>query len=345
MKRRSILASSLLFALSLSMTVGCSNPTTESKAPSAPKAGAVKMGYSSWPGYLPWQVTQVKEIFAANKVDVNLQWFVDFPKSMQLFNTSELDANNAPLTDIVISLASGKDLVIVLTNDNSTGSDQIIVSDKIKSIRDLKGKKVATEFGGVDHFLLAQALKKAGMTFKDINLVKLETSKAAAAFAAGEVDAAAVYAPFTTTALKRKGSRELFSSSNFPGSISDHLVFDRKFVNANPEKVQAIVDSWFDTLAYINTDKNKDEVNATIAKRMGVSVAEYKDSLQGLKTFTVEDNIQSFSSGNDNTYLANSAVDVSKFLVENGIIKTKVDTSKLFDDRFVKAHVAKKLAR
>ena len=151
MKRRSILASSLLFALSLSMTVGCSNPTTESKAPSAPKAGAVKMGYSSWPGYLPWQVTQVKEIFAANKVDVNLQWFVDFPKSMQLFNTSELDANNAPLTDIVISLASGKDLVIVLTNDNSTGSDQIIVSDKIKSIRDLKGKKVATEFGGVDH--------------------------------------------------------------------------------------------------------------------------------------------------------------------------------------------------
>jgi NitT/TauT family transport system substrate-binding protein len=221
----------------------------------------------------------------------------------------------------------------------------LFVSDKIKSIRDLKGKKVAAELGSVDHFLLSQALKKAGMTFKDIKFVPLETSKAAAAFAAGEVEAASVYAPFTTTALKRSGSRELFSSSNFPGSISDHLVFNRKFVNANPEKVQAIVNSWFDTLAYINTSKNKDEVNDIMSKRAGVSLAEYKDYADGAKMFAVEDNLEAFGSGNDNTYLVNTAADMGKFLFENGIIKTKVDTTKLFDDRFVKAYAAKAQAR
>jgi NitT/TauT family transport system substrate-binding protein len=345
MKRRSILASSLLFALSLSVTVGCSNPTSETKASSAPAAGAVKIGYSAWTGYLPWQVTQEKEIFTANKVDVNLQWFTDYPKSIELLNTGKLDGNNEPLTDVITAVAGGADLVVVMTNDNSTGSDKIVVSEKIKSIRDLKGKKVAVEIGGVDHFLLAQALKKAGMTFKDIKLVPLETSKAAAAFAAGEVDAVAVYAPFTTTALKRPGSKELFSSSNFPGSISDHLVFTRKFVKEHPEKVQAVVDSWFDTLAYINTNKNKDEVNGIMAKRLGVSVADYKDYLDGAKIFTVEDNLEALGSGNDNTYLSNTAADMSKFLFENGIIKTKVDTSKLFDDRFVKAHGAKMQAR
>jgi NitT/TauT family transport system substrate-binding protein len=344
MKRRSIFASTLLFALSLSVTVGCSNPTSETKVPKVPGLGAVKMGYSAWTGWAPWQVTQTKDLFQPNKVDVDLQWTTDYPKSVELLNTGKLDGNNQTLAEIVTGAANGADLLVVLTTDNSTGADKIIVSNKIKSIRDLKGKKVAVERGGVDHFLLAQALKKAGMAFKDITLVSLETGKAAAAFAAGQVDAAAVYAPFTTTALKREGSRELFSSSNFPGSISDHLVFNRKFVNAHPEKVQAIVDSWFETLAYINTKKNKDEVNEIMAKRLGGSVAEYKDSLDGAKMFSVEDNLEAFGSGNDNTYLSNTAADMGKFLFENGIIKTKVDTSKIFDDRFVKAYAAKKQA-
>jgi NitT/TauT family transport system substrate-binding protein len=345
MKRRSILTSTLLFALSLSVTVGCSNPTSETKAPRAPGANAVKISYGPWIGFVPWQVTQSKDIFATNKVDVDLQWIPDPTKSLEMLNTGKLDANNESLADIVGSIANGADLVVVLTNDNSTGADKIVVSNKIKSIRDLKGKKVAVEAGGVNHFLLAQVLKKAGMTFKDIQLVKLETSKAAAAFAAGQVDATSVYAPFTTTALKRSGSKELFSSSNFPGSISDHLVFTRKFVNAHPEKVQAVVDSWFDTLSYINTNKNKDEVNEILAKRLGVSVAEYKDYFDGAKIFSVEDNLEAFGTGNDNTYLANTAVDVSNFLFENGFIKTKVNTSKIFDDRFVKAYAAKKQSR
>jgi NitT/TauT family transport system substrate-binding protein len=339
MKRRSIITSSLLFALSLSVTVGCSNPGSEIKSLSQPNAGTVKLGYSAWMGWLPWQVTQTKEIFKDNNIDVDLQWFDDYPKSIELLNTGKLDGNSQTLAETITSVANGTDLVVVLTNDNSNGADKIIVSDKIKSIRDLKGKKVATEAGSVGHFLLAQALKKAGMTFKDIKLVKLETSKAAVAFAAGEVDAASIFAPFNDIALKRPGSKELFSSSNFRGSISDHLVFTRKFVTEHPEKVQAVVNSWFATLKY-NT-KNKDETNEIMAKRVGISSAEYKDNIEGAKIFSVDDNIQSFGSGNDNTYVFNTAIDISNFLLENGIIKTKIDTRKLFDDRFVKAAAAK----
>jgi NitT/TauT family transport system substrate-binding protein len=49
--------------------------------------------------------------------------------------------------------------------------------------------------------------------------VPLETGQAAAAFVAGKVDAAAVFAPFTTQALKRPDSKELFSSKDFPGQF------------------------------------------------------------------------------------------------------------------------------
>jgi NitT/TauT family transport system substrate-binding protein len=345
MKRRSILTSTLLFALSLSVTTGCGNPGTETKTPNVPKAEAVKIGYAAWVGSLPWQVAQEKNIFTTNKVDVGLEWYPEYPKSVESLNAGKLDANNQTLAETITAVGNGVDLVVVLTNDNSTQADKIIVSNKIKSIKDLKGKKVAVETGSVDHFFLAQALKRAGMTFKDIKLVKLDTSKAAAAFVAGEVDATVVYAPFTNTALKRSGSQELFSATSFSGTISDHLVFNRKFVNEHPEKVQAIVDSWFDTLAYINSNKNKAEAIDIMAKRAGLSVADYKEDASGAKIFSVEENIAAFGTEYGDTSVANISKAMSAFLFENGLTKTKVDTSKLVDDRFVKAYAARHQAK
>ncbi len=342
MKRRSILASTLLFAIGLSVTVGCSNPTSENKVAIAPKVNAVKLGFSAWPGWFPWQVSQEKEIFQQYKANVDLKWFDNYNDSISALKDAKIDANSQTLADTINSIAGGADLVVVLTNDNSTGNDKIIISNKIKSIRDLKGKKVAAEEGTVDHFLLIQSLKRAGMSIKDIQFVPMETSKAAAAFVAGEVDAVAVFAPFTTAALKRPGSMEILSSKDFPGSISDHLVFARKFVEQHPEKVQAIVDSWFATLDSINLGKNKQEANLIMAKRSGVSMAEYQEYTDGTKIFNIEENIEAFKPGNDYTYLSKVATETNDFLFNNGLIKKKVDTSKLFDDRFVKAYAAKK---
>jgi NitT/TauT family transport system substrate-binding protein len=342
MKRRSIITLALIFVLSLSVTVGCSNSADRVAPPTAPKAGSVKLGFSAWPGWFPWQVAQDKEIFQNNKIDINLKWFDNYIDSISALNAGTIDANSQTLVDTINSIGnSGKDLVVVLTNDNSTGNDKIIIDGKIKSMTELKGKKVAAEEGTVDHFLLIQALRRAGMSMKDIQFVPLETSKATEAFVAGKVDAVAVFAPFTTTALKKPNSRELFSSKDFPGLISDHLVFNRKFINDNPGKVQAIVNAWFATLNHINQSFNKDEATKIMTKRAGVSIAEYNEYTDGTKIFNVEDNIEAFKQGQDNTYLSKAAEETSKFLFENKLIKTKVDVSKLFDDRFVKAYAAK----
>jgi NitT/TauT family transport system substrate-binding protein len=346
MKRRSIITSSLLFFLCLSVTVGCGSPTTNQVQPNdTSKVDGVKLGFSAWPGWFPWQVAQDKQLFDLQKVSVNTKWFDNYNDSIAALETHKIDANSQTLADTISSVAKGQDLVVVLTNDNSTGNDKIVIAEQIKSIKDLKGKKVAAEEGTVDHFLLVQALQRAGMSIKDIQFVPMETSKAADAFAAGQVDAAAVFAPFTTKALKRPGSRELFSSKDFPGSISDHLVFNRKFVNEHPEKVQAIVNSWFETLKYISSGLNRNDADTIMAKRAGVSMAEYKDYIDGTKIFNIEDNIEAFKSGKDTTYLPQAAEATSKFLVENGLVKSKVDTSKLFDDRFVKAYAAKMKAQ
>jgi NitT/TauT family transport system substrate-binding protein len=345
---RSFLASAVLFCMGWLLVAGCTNPaiyikttTQEAEAATTTAADAVRLGFSAWPGWFPWQVAQKEGVFKSEQADVDLKWFDGYLESISTLTAEQIDANSQTLGDTVSSVAGGADQVVVLVNDNSTGNDKIIVSQEINSIADLKGKKVAAEEGTVDHFLLLLGLRKAGLTPQDIQFIPLETGKAAAAFVSGQVDACAVFAPFTTQALKRSGSKEIFSSKDFPGAISDHLVVNRKFIYEHPEQVQALVDSWFATLGYLK--KNQAKAYAIMAERAGVSVKEYEQYADGTRLFSLEENLQAFQPGDNMTSLLYAADAMSQFLIDVGLAKTKPNTTLMFDDRFVKAY-AQKLA-
>lgn len=346
MKTRSLVSYIFLFLISLTLVVSCVNPaiyiktTNESDAVTTSGTGDVRLGFSAWPGWFPWQVAQEEGIFRANNIAVDLKWFDGYLESISTLTAGQIDANSQTLGDTVNSVSGGADQVVVLVNDNSTGNDKVIVREGINTIADLKGLKVAAEEGTVDHFLLLLGLEKAGLSAKDIVFVPLETGKAASAFVGGQVDAVAVFAPFTTQALKRSGSKELFSSKNFPGAISDHLVFTRKFVDEHPDRVQAVVDSWFATLDYLQANQNKTQT--IMSKRAGVTSEEYQQYADGTRLFSIEDNLKAFQPANHMSSLLFSANRLSKFLTDVGLAPTPPDTSRLFDDRFIKAYAKKK---
>jgi NitT/TauT family transport system substrate-binding protein len=336
MKIRNLLPLLTVFLLSLFIAVSC----TPSQQSSAPRNSKIQVGFSIWPGWLPWQVAQEEKLFDANKVNVDLKWFDGYLDSINALTAGQLDANTQTLNDTINAVSGGADEVIVLVNDNSTGNDKIIVREGINSIADLKGKKVAAEEGTVDHFLLLLGMKKAGLTSADINFQPLETGAAAAAFVAGQVDAVGVFAPFTNKALERPGSKELFSSKDFPGAIPDHLVVSRKLLKERPQDVQALVNTWFASLDLIRA--NREKAYAIMAKRAGVTVEEYKKYDAGTKLFSIEDNLKAFSPGNNMTSLAYAAQEISKFLVEAKLAQQAPNLSQIFDDQFVKAYAAQK---
>ncbi len=345
MKVRSLFTYIALFVVSLTLSVGCTNPATyiQTTTETASSSGNVRatiasLGFSAWPGWIPWQVAQEKNIFNIHKASVELKWFDGYLESISTLTAQQITANSQTLNDTVSSVSGGADQVVVLVNDNSTGNDKIIVREGINSIADLKGKKIAAESGTVDHFLLLLGLEKAGLNPQDIQFVPLETGQAAAAFVGGKVDGVGVFAPFTTQALKRPGSKELFSSKDFPGAIPDHLVVTRKLINEHPDQVQAMVDSWFATLDYL--EANSDSAIAIMAKRAGVSVEEYKQYAEGTHIFSIEENLKAFLPGTDRTSLAFAVEEITEFLTKVGLAKQKPDLSKLFDDRFIKAYAA-----
>jgi NitT/TauT family transport system substrate-binding protein len=320
----------LLFA---SACGGGNNPEASSSA--EPSGGKITMGFSAWPGWFPWQVADEKGLFADAGLDVDLKYFESYTDSLNALNTGQIDANTQTLNDTISSVAAGTKQFIVLTNDNSTGNDQIIVKPGISTVADLKGKTIGIEEGTVDHFLLLLGLEKEGLASTDVEIKPLLTDAAAAAFSAGQLDAVGAFAPFITTALQLKGSKALFTSADFPGSISDHLVVSED-LHGRKADVQKLVDVWFTTLEWI--DANPAEALKILAKRAGVTEAEYKDYAEGTTIFTGKQNVEAFSNGSDMTHLPFAAKTISKFLVDIKLIDKAPSLEGLLDGSFVEKH-------
>ncbi|MEU8076144.1 ABC transporter substrate-binding protein [Catellatospora citrea] len=302
-------------------------------APGAP--ATVVLGFSAWPGWFPWQVAQEQGLFAKNGVTVELKYFDSYTDSLTALATGNLSANSQTLGDTLTSVSGGAQQTIVLVNDNSTGNDQIIAKPGINTIADLKGKRVAVEQGTVDHYLLLLALKTAGLTEADIALKPMLTDAGAAAFTTGEVDAVGAFAPFTTTALGLAGSKAIATSADFPGAIPDHLVFTAAFVKDHPTEVQAVVKTWFDTLAWIKA--NPDAAIDIMAKKAGVSAADYKSYDAGTTIFNREQNLAAFTPGSTPANLDFQAKSIAEFMVSAKLVDSAPPLDGLLEPKFVQA--------
>jgi NitT/TauT family transport system substrate-binding protein len=295
----------------------------------------IRLGFSAWPGWFPWQVAQQEGLFTANGIEVDLRWYDNYTDSLKALAAGDIDANSQTLNDTLASVSAGSQQTIVLVNDNSTGNDKIIARDGITSVSDLKGRTVAVEQGTVDHYLILLALQQSGLAEKDIHLQPMPTDAAAAAFAAGQVDAVGAFAPFTTTALARPGSRAIATSAEFPGAIPDHLVVNSTLVQARPNDVQALVNTWFDALNWIRA--HRDDAVAIMARRAGVSAADYRSYDAGTTIFTLQQNLEAFTPGVTAAHLNFQAGQIADFMVSTGMVPERPKLSGLLDSRFVSA--------
>ncbi|MEM7757082.1 MAG: ABC transporter substrate-binding protein [Cyanobacteria bacterium P01_A01_bin.40] len=339
MNRRKLLSLLSVFCLSLVLTISCSpSPqSTDSGTPNVPEGDAIVIGYSNWAGWWPWVIAEQEGLFAKNNVNVELKWFDGYLASMEAFAAGQLDGNCQTLNDTISFAAdSVNGQVAILVNDNSAGNDKIIVAEEINTIEDLKGKKVAIEEGVVDDFLLTLALESKGMKRDDVEIVPLETGAAAAAFASGQADAVGAFPPFWLTALKREGSKELISSAEFPGAIPDLLVVSQKLVDEQPEKAQALVNTWFDVLEFM--EQNPEKSDEIMAARADVTVEELQLFKDGTKMFTIEDNLEAFSDGDSMKHMPFAAKQMAEFMVSVDFIPEAPDLTQILDDRFVQAY-------
>src|SRR3984957_12363306 len=184
---------------------------------------------------------------------VQVKW-TEFPAGPQLLeglNVGAVDFGIAGEAPPIFAQAAGADLVYVGNEPPASTGEAILVpkNSPIKSVAELKGKKVALNKGSNVHFLLVKLLEKAGVQYTDIDAVFLTPADARAAFERGSVDAWAIWEPFLAAAQTQTGSRILADGN---GVVSNHQFFlaSRPYASKRVDVVAivleelAAVDQW-----------------------------------------------------------------------------------------------------
>ena len=254
-------------------------------------------------------------------LDVTFEWF-DYSASMDAFAAGKLDVVGMTNGDTLVTGAGGGKGIMALITDYSSGNDMILAKPGIKSIKDLKGKKVAVEVGLVDHLLLSNALKKAGLKETDVTLVNAKTNELPQVFAAGDVSAIGVWQPVAGQAMKAvPGSRALYKSTDEPGLIYDVMVATPAVAKTRKADLQKLFKVWDRVVAYVQDPKTQPDAVKIMAARSGVSPAEYQTYINGTHLLNVADGKKVYVKGTGFNTIQGSTAFVNKFNVANAVYK------------------------
>lgn len=299
-------------------------------------AEPLKIGYSDWPGWVAWQVAIDKGWFKEAGVDVKFEWF-DYSASMDAFTAGKIDAVTVTNGDALVMASGGAKNTMILLTDYSNGNDMIIAKPGIKSIKELKGKKVGLETGLVEHLLLLDGLKKAGMKESDVTIVNTKTNETPQALASGDLAAIAAWQPNSGEAMKRvPGAKPVFTSADEPGLIYDVVAVNPSNLASHKAEWAKVVKVWSRVVAYIEDPKTQADAIKIMSARVGLSPEAYLPLLKGTKLLSLDEGKKALVKTTGFKSLYGSSKIADEFNVKNAVYKTPQDVEKAIDPSFYK---------
>src|SRR5271168_1465507 len=117
-------------------------------------------------------------------IEVNWTEFPAGPQLLEGLNVGAIDFGIAGEAPPIFAQAAGANMVYVGYEPPASAGEAILVpkDSPIKTVAELKGKKVALNKGSNVHFLLVKLLEQAGINYKDIDTIFLTPADARAAF-------------------------------------------------------------------------------------------------------------------------------------------------------------------
>jgi sulfonate transport system substrate-binding protein len=177
--------------------------------------------------------------------------FPSGPPLLEAINVGAIDFGNTGEAPPIFAQAAGAPLVYVAYEPPAPKGEAILVpkDSKLRTVADLKRKKVALNKGSNVHYLLVKALEKAGVKYSDIEPVFLAPADARAAFERGSVDAWVIWDPFQAAAELATQARTLADGT---GLVANHQFYlaSRKLAENDAKAIDVVlaelaeVDAW-----------------------------------------------------------------------------------------------------
>ncbi|MBN7120789.1 sulfonate ABC transporter substrate-binding protein [Erwinia billingiae] len=205
------------------------------------------------------------------KQGIAVKW-VEFPAGPQMLeglNVGSIDlaaTGDAPPT---FAQAAQADLVYLAHSPANPKTEAIVVPENsdIKTVADLKGKRVALNKGSDVNYLLVSALENAGLSYKDVKAIYLPPADARAAFQRGAVDAWVIWDPYYAEVETNAKARLI---KNAEGLVPHYTFYlsSRKFADTYPQTAKQVVDQLGTLSDWAN--KNPDEAAKILSTSTGL---------------------------------------------------------------------------
>ncbi len=173
----------------------------------------------------------------------------------------------------VFALAAGADLVFVAKEAPSPTAQAILVpqDSPIRTVADLKGKRVGVAKAAGSHYLLLAALAKSGLGIKDITPAYLSPADGRAAFTQGSIDAWVVWDPFVAAVQNQSQVRVITDGSNGLASYQRYYLASAPFAKANPGVIKLVYGELQEAGKWVK--KNPEQAAAILAPAWGLDTA------------------------------------------------------------------------
>ncbi|WFU23739.1 sulfonate ABC transporter substrate-binding protein [Bradyrhizobium sp. CB1717] len=214
------------------------------------------------------QQAALEKHFAAQGIEVKWVEFSSGPPMMEAMNVGSVDYGAVGDSPPVFAQAAGAAIVYAAGQPITNGQGILVSKDSpIRSIAELKGKRVGFTKGSSAHNIVVQTLEKAGLTYADITPVYLTPPDAGPAFANGSIEAWAIWDPYFAIGETRQNGRILINAREVTKANSFYIA-NRDFAKNHGAILQQIVDVTTATAKW--AEQHRDEVAKSLAAVTGI---------------------------------------------------------------------------
>ena len=205
-----------LLLLALLAVASCSGASSEKAASATPEVVRLDYAYYNPLSLVLRQQGWLEKDLASQNIKVEWVLSQGSNKALEFLNGSSIDFGSTAGAAALIGRANGNPLkaIYIFSKPEWTA---LVTGPKstIKSVADLKGKRVAATRGTDPYIFLLRALDQAGLSEKDIELIPLQHADGRAALEKGDVDAWAGLDPHMAKAELESGAKLFYRNPDF----------------------------------------------------------------------------------------------------------------------------------
>lgn len=282
------------------------------------KLPPLRIATNPWIGYSVFEVAETQGFFAAEGVEVHLVDQLSMSDSRRAFEQDQVDAFGCTLVEALLTQRPGrKELNLIYAIDTSHGADVLLAAADIPSVADLKGRRVGYEPGSSDILVIYLALRRQGLSLKDVTLVPMNQVSMREAAASRMIDAVPSFPP-ACHAISELGWKVIFDSSQSPGMILDVLAVGATSLEQRRDDWIKVIHALDRALDYHR--QRPVAAQALIAQTLQLTGKEVAESEAGILRYGLADQRRLAST---NSLLAQALDRNLSALMESGVLTNK----------------------